>query len=77
MAFLPTLTLPEPTSKHGKSRGHVEWHIIEGLKGGERVSEAPIKYDGYMRKRRKWPTKGWHKVSGARMFIQGGSVSRS
>ena len=38
-----------------------EWEILEGLKDGQKCEDKPVKYDGYMLKRRKWPLKGWHK----------------
>ncbi|RWS31220.1 oxysterol-binding protein-related protein 3-like protein, partial [Leptotrombidium deliense] len=38
-----------------------EWEIIEGLKEGQTCEQLPMKFEGYMLKRRKWPLKGWHK----------------
>ena|SRR6218665_819109 len=40
-----------------------EWEILEGLKNGQLFEEVPQKYSGVMMKSRKWPMKGWHKVS--------------
>jgi len=41
-----------------------EWEILEGLKSGQQFDvEAPAKFSGYIMKSRKWPMKGWHKVS--------------
>ena len=40
-----------------------EWEILEGLRDGQKCAEKPEKYQGFLMKRRKWPMKGWHKVS--------------
>lgn len=40
-----------------------EWEILEGLKDGKICETKPKKFEGYLMKRRKWPLKGWHKVS--------------
>lgn len=40
-----------------------EWEIVEGLKDGQRFDKKPEVYTGYLHKKRKWPLKGWHKVS--------------
>ena len=40
-----------------------EWEILEGLKDGQTCDDKPNKYEGFMMKRRKWPLKGWHKVT--------------
>ncbi|XP_023213795.1 oxysterol-binding protein-related protein 6-like [Centruroides sculpturatus] len=50
-------------SKRRQMRRGSEWEILEGLKDGQRFEEKPEKFEGYMMKRRKWPLKGWHKVS--------------
>lgn len=39
------------------------WEIVEGLRGGFSNVLEPQKQEGFMLKRRKWPMKGWHKVS--------------
>lgn len=46
-----------------KSRGEGEWEILEGLREGQKCETKPDKFEGYLMKRRKWPLKGWHKVS--------------
>ena len=46
-----------------KSRPRQEWEILEGLRDGQRCVDKPEKYQGFLMKRRKWPMKGWHKVS--------------
>lgn len=48
--------------KRGARRGS-EWEILEGLKDGQRFDRKPDIYTGYLHKKRKWPLKGWHKVS--------------
>ncbi|KAH9389723.1 hypothetical protein TYRP_007270 [Tyrophagus putrescentiae] len=37
------------------------WLILGGLKADQRFEEKPIRFSGYMLKRRKRPLKGWHK----------------
>jgi hypothetical protein len=49
-------------SKRSTRRGS-EWEILEGLKDGQRFDKKPDVYSGYLHKKRKWPLKGWHKVS--------------
>lgn len=34
---------------------------MEDLSEGSKYDRTPLKYDGYLMKRRKWPMKGWHK----------------
>ena len=41
-----------------------EWKLLEGLRCEQKFETKPDKYEGQMMKRRKWPLKGWHKVSG-------------
>lgn len=59
-AGLPGLA-PAKTNK--KNRQNRDWEILEGLRDGQRCEERPERYEGFMMKRRKWPMKGWHKVS--------------
>ena len=40
-----------------------EWEILSGLKEGQRFEFNTSKFEGFLSKRRKWPLKGWHKVS--------------
>lgn len=55
---------PKPSPKNLKKiKAIQEWEIINGLKEGEKCEEKPEKYQGYLLKKRKWPLKGWHKVS--------------
>lgn len=49
-------------SKKGRRRSS-EWEIMEGLKEGQKFDKKPASYNGYLHKKRKWPLKGWHKVS--------------
>uniref|UniRef100_H3A5L1 Oxysterol-binding protein n=1 Tax=Latimeria chalumnae TaxID=7897 RepID=H3A5L1_LATCH len=37
------------------------WEIVEGLRGGMSNIQEPLKHEGYLLKKRKWPLKGWHK----------------
>lgn len=39
------------------------WEIIEGLRGFSANVQEPDRQEGFLLKRRKWPMKGWHKVS--------------
>jgi hypothetical protein len=36
---------------------------VEGLRDGQRFEKVPEKFEGYLSKRKRWPMKGWHKVS--------------
>lgn len=47
--------------KKGTRRIKREWEIVEGLRDGQRFEEKPVKFDGYLSKRRNPPLKGWHK----------------
>lgn len=49
--------------KKKKIRRGSEWEIMEGLKDGQRFENKPNTFTGYLHKKRKWPLKGWHKVS--------------
>lgn len=49
-------------NKKGRRRSS-EWEIMAGLKEGQKFERKPMKFDGYLHKKRKWPLKGWHKVS--------------
>ncbi|XP_032759420.1 oxysterol-binding protein-related protein 6 isoform X1 [Rattus rattus] len=49
---------PIPLSKEADS-----WEIIEGLKIGQTNVQKPDRHEGFMLKKRKWPLKGWHKVT--------------
>lgn len=40
-----------------------EWEVVEGLKEGQRYEKKPEVLRGFLHKKRKWPLKGWHKVS--------------
>lgn len=39
------------------------WEIVEGLRGVSANMQEPDRQEGFLLKRRKWPMKGWHKVS--------------
>lgn len=39
------------------------WEIVEGLRGAPASMQEPDRQEGFVLKRRKWPMKGWHKVS--------------
>uniref|UniRef100_T1JEI6 Oxysterol-binding protein n=1 Tax=Strigamia maritima TaxID=126957 RepID=T1JEI6_STRMM len=45
----------------GRSARKIEWEILEGLKEGQRCEDHPVKHEGFLLKKRKWPLKGWHK----------------
>lgn len=51
------------TTVQQKTHGEMEWEILEGLREGQKCETKPEKFEGYLMKRRKWPLKGWHKVS--------------
>ena len=50
--------------------GYVNYlSIYTGLRCDQRFETKPEKFEGIMMKRRKWPLKGWHKVS-SRLNVQ-------
>ena len=51
--------------KHHKlrQRNRSEWEIVGGLRDGDVYEEKPMKFDGYLHKKRNPPLKGWHRVS--------------
>lgn len=51
------------TSRKKQRRRSSEWEIMEGLKDGQRFENKPDPFNGFLHKKRKWPLKGWHKVS--------------
>lgn len=58
----------KPKNKKDRRRSS-EWEIMEGLKEGQKFEKKPNKFDGYLHKKRKWPLKGWHKVSNYQLEI--------
>lgn len=52
-----------PARKKGRRKGS-DWEIMEGLKDGQKFEKKPNIFSGFLHKKRKWPLKGWHKVSG-------------
>lgn len=57
----PSFSASQASSKHHKHH-KMDWEVLEGLREGQRCEETPIRKEGYLLKRRKWPMKGWHKV---------------
>jgi hypothetical protein len=57
------IILPNFSANKRGARRRSEWEILEGLKDGQRFDKKPDIYTGYLHKKRKWPLKGWHKVS--------------
>lgn len=56
--------------KHrSKKRSGSEWEIVGGLREGEKHEERPMKFDGYLHKKRNPPLKGWHKVRLTRFVL--------
>lgn len=39
------------------------WELVEGLKSGERCGTKPARQAGFLWMRRRWPVRGWHRVS--------------
>ncbi|XP_022913092.1 oxysterol-binding protein-related protein 6-like [Onthophagus taurus] len=52
---------PKPPARKKGHRRSSEWEIMEGLKEGQKCEKKPVKFYGYLHKKRKWPLKGWHK----------------
>ncbi|EFX82655.1 hypothetical protein DAPPUDRAFT_48987 [Daphnia pulex] len=47
--------------KSKQRRRGAEWEIIDSFKGLQTVDQVPLKLEGVLLKKRKWPLKGWHK----------------
>lgn len=45
-----------------KKRSGSEWEIVGGLREGDKYDVRPLRFDGYLLKKRNPPLKGWHKV---------------
>lgn len=58
LVIMPDFSVNKRSTRRGS-----EWEILEGLKDGQRFDKKPDVYIGYLHKKRKWPLKGWHKVS--------------
>jgi len=58
LVIMPDFSVNKRSTRRGS-----EWEILEGLKDGQRFDKKPDVYSGYLHKKRKWPLKGWHKVS--------------
>lgn len=63
----PVFFLIAENQKRITRRGS-EWEILEGLKEGQRFDKKPDMFSGYLHKKRKWPLKGWYKVSGILIY---------
>jgi uncharacterized membrane protein len=61
--WMELIILPDFSANKRGARRRSEWEILEGLKDGQRFDKKPDIYTGYLHKKRKWPLKGWHKVS--------------
>ncbi|XP_042564945.1 oxysterol-binding protein-related protein 3 isoform X2 [Clupea harengus] len=57
----PSLSNSSSSSKHDSRQD--SWEIVDGLRGGagEEGVQEPLRQEGYVLKKRKWPMKGWHK----------------
>uniref|UniRef100_A0A8C2QR62 Oxysterol-binding protein n=1 Tax=Capra hircus TaxID=9925 RepID=A0A8C2QR62_CAPHI len=40
---------------------HLNWEVVEGLRGEMNYTQEPPIQKGFLLKKRKWPLKGWHK----------------
>lgn len=56
------LDLHQPAKTKHRRRG-AEWEIIDSFKSLQTVDQVPTKLEGFLSKKRKWPLKGWHKVT--------------
>ncbi|XP_075442916.1 oxysterol-binding protein-related protein 3 isoform X3 [Ascaphus truei] len=51
-----------PTGTEASISGKKDsWEIIEGLRGSTSHVQEPLRQEGFLLKKRKWPLKGWHK----------------
>ena len=63
LVYRELVIMPDFSVNKRSTRRGSEWEILEGLKDGQRFDKKPDVYSGYLHKKRKWPLKGWHKVS--------------
>lgn len=57
-----------PDGRKQRKQSRSEWEIVGGLKDGEKYEERPMKFDGFLHKKRNPPLKGWHRVSLSTVF---------
>ncbi|KAF6035070.1 hypothetical protein EB796_006629 [Bugula neritina] len=50
-----------PDGRKQRKQSRSEWEIVGGLKDGEKYEERPMKFDGFLHKKRNPPLKGWHR----------------
>ncbi|XP_048881989.1 oxysterol-binding protein-related protein 3 isoform X2 [Brienomyrus brachyistius] len=55
----PSRSNSSGSSKHDSRQD--SWEIIDGHRGESSNGQEPLRQEGYLLKRRKWPLKGWHK----------------
>lgn len=44
-------------------QGSESWEVLEEPRAGGSPGREPRRHEGYLLKKRKWPLKGWHKVT--------------
>uniref|UniRef100_A0A8B9VLU5 Oxysterol binding protein like 7 n=1 Tax=Anas zonorhyncha TaxID=75864 RepID=A0A8B9VLU5_9AVES len=50
------------SSKHSSvQQGSESWEVVEEPRGRGSPSREPLRQEGFLLKKRKWPLKGWHK----------------
>uniref|UniRef100_A0A3B3SD57 Oxysterol-binding protein n=1 Tax=Paramormyrops kingsleyae TaxID=1676925 RepID=A0A3B3SD57_9TELE len=55
----PSRSNSSGSSKHDSRQD--SWEIIDGHRGETSHGREPLRQEGYLLKKRKWPLKGWHK----------------
>lgn len=54
----------QASSRSNKQRRRgADWEIIDSFKNLQTADQVPSRLEGVLLKKRKWPLKGWHKVS--------------
>lgn len=59
--------LPVPRDPHADPhcwQGSESWEVVEEPRVRGSPGQEPQRHEGYLLKKRKWPLKGWHKVTG-------------
>lgn len=58
----PSAERTQRTKGKQRRRG-ADWEIIDSVKASASSDQMPGKLEGFLLKKRKWPLKGWHKVT--------------
>lgn len=54
----------DPRADPHPPQGSESWEVLEEPHARGSPGQEPQRHEGYLLKKRKWPLKGWHKVTG-------------